>query len=199
MTEFVTSAAAVSHVLPEAARKLLQRELDDDEQLVWWGQPVPALLVQAVLPPLAVVLVWAAVALFVIATVILGPPVMLVWAPGLVIAGAAAVRSTVQAWRAAHRTTYVLTDRRALVIAPSTKLFARRRLEVVSYVPADDMSRTTDVEGRGDVVFAKVKTPRKHGYDMKSMGFMGITNAVDVERLVRLTLVPSSSTPPPQR
>lgn len=194
MTDLLTSAAAASHALPEAARALLQRELDDDERLLWSGQPLPAQLARAQVPLLLFGVPWTAFAVFWVVGATQAAGSFGLFGVPFVLVGAFMLSAPLRAYRGASKTIYALTNRRALVIAPSTQAFSTGRLDVVSYVPdADTMSRSTNSDGSGDVVFLTLRTPGKNRERIERKGFIGIANAFEVERLVRRELLASSS------
>jgi hypothetical protein len=191
MTELLTSAAASSNSLPEAAQAVLRRQLDDGERLVWSGQPLPGKLAWAQLPSLLVAVPWTAfvVCFSVVAAREKGAALFLL---PFFLVGVMLATAPWRAYRRASQTIYALTNLRALVVSPSTELMSIGRLDVVSYVPST-MSRSSNRDGSGDLVFSTVTTRRKGGEHVERKGFLGIANAFEVERLVRRELLSSSS------
>lgn len=197
MTELLTSAAASSNSLPEAARVLLYRQLDDDERLVWSGQPLPGKLAWAQLPSLLVALPWTALIVFfsVVAGAREKGAAILFLLP-FFLAGVMLASAPWRAYRRASQTIYALTNLRAVVISPSTELMSIGRLDVVSYVP-NTMSRSSNRDGSGDLVFSTITTRSKGVEHVERQGFLGLANALEVEHLVRRELLSSSSTANP--
>lgn len=199
MTDVLTSAAASSNSLPEAAQALLRRELDDTERLLWSGQPLPWQLARAQLPLFLFGVPWTAFAIFWIAAATRGGGVFGLFGVPFVLVGLFVLSAPWRAYRGAGETVYALTNRRAVVISPSTDLLSIGRLDVVSYVPnANSMSRSSNRDGSGDLVFSTITTrTSKGGERVERRGFLAIANALEVERLVRREVLSASSTAHP--
>lgn len=171
---------------------LIARELEAGERVLWSGQPDPARLFRRAIPgALFFLLVMAYMAFWIgFATTSLrkalaagrtsGIADILVLACCLIVV-ALAVGMMLSPWleRAqAPRTFYALTDRRALIVVEG------RKRAVKSVLPAEFALERRDLpNGQGDVIFKRAIIRRISGKTTPEIGFYGIANAQEVERM----------------
>ena len=173
----------------------LQRELDPGERVLWTGQPEPNYMQRRALPTagfgvliLAFMLFW----LWGASTPLrdkLGaggaPDLISVVFPafGLIGLGFAVlmVLSPFFEHQCAPRTFYALTDKRALIIVEG------RRAKIRSIMPTEfTIERREKSGGLGDVVLKReVSGSRGRNRSVEEIGFFGIENAREVEKLAR--------------
>ncbi len=188
-------------------RSLIQRELDPDEGLLWFGSPLPARVAAQEKSTRIVGIIGAAFIVFWLCVVgfigcgssAVGAPAIFSLVPivmflfgvaGLVFvlrfAGAPA-RAAAQA----QNTIYAVTDKRLIVLisGQSARSYGPRDIERVE--------RRDTPDGRGDVIFARERSLSTSHHDghphtqqwSKDLGFFGIENPREVERLIRAHLV----------
>lgn len=104
-----------------------------------------------------------------------------------VAVGAFTIGRPIYAFFMATRTLYGLTDQRALII---TQTFSGKKVE--SYTESDQIERTEIANGKGDLVFDRTHTRyrRKGGYRVRTrkIGFFGIENVREVEAMMLRSL-----------
>ena len=186
------------------AQTLINAELDAGERLLWFGAPSPARLAGRETAAgcggsfmAAFGVFWLCVVGFIgFGAAQMGAPSIFpifiggMFLFGLVFVGFALkiAASPAQAAARAHDTVYAVTDRRLLVLVAGEG--AR------SYTPRDieRVERRDLPDGSGDVVFARERetgydTDNRHYERWKDLGFFGISNPREVERLIRQNLV----------
>ncbi|HUW57483.1 MAG TPA: hypothetical protein VMZ92_12670 [Planctomycetota bacterium] len=159
-------------MMSHEVRDLVNRQLAPDERVLWAGQPVPGRLARRTLPIVFVGIAWTAVILFLMWAAstfwrILAVGVSVLAVPLLLI-GLAMLLSPLLAVRKARRTTYVVTDRRAIVIAG----FFSRSVECFGPGHLRTLRLDEDPDGSGDVAFAH-------------SGFYGVDNVRQVEAMLK--------------
>jgi hypothetical protein len=190
--------------LPGSLYQMALRELDPNEKVLWAGQPsagrfalrgVPVAVMGVFVTGFAVF--WVAMALWItsgfdVPLLILFPLFGLIF----VFAGLAMIFSPLWLIHKAHRTVYVLTDRRAIIFDGG---FSTR---VRSFSPAalGDLERHERSDGSGDLIFAREQhyspgyyagTAGHGGHwvpgrtTVKTIGFHAIPDVRHVEQLVR--------------
>lgn len=194
-------------ILEPEVRNRINSELQSGERLLWAGQPSPALYARSSLGLMIFGLVFTGFSVFWMAGAagmiwftdsgpkpdgfgvfscfpLFGIPFFLV--------GMGMVTSPIWMRRAARRTVYGVTDRRAIVC----KGKATGGVEVRSFGPDDltDMTRVEHASGGGDLVFhvdISVSTnSRGHTSSTRTPhGFIGIENVRDVENMIRTQLI----------
>src|SRR5262245_61971419 len=146
--------------LPEPVRALVQTELLPGEGLRWVEQPVPMRLAFAALPMVLFAIPWTAFALFWMWGAAQGTcegpgPMRLFPLFGLpfVAIGLGLFTSPFWLMRNARRTAYVVTDRRAIVLAARFG----GAVSVRSFEPEKlgDLRREQRADGSGDLVFGQ--------------------------------------------
>ncbi len=172
----------------------ITRELDAGERIVWNGRPDPARLKQKAVPQALLAIPLTAFLLFWIwgaseparADFAAGKPLDFesVLIPvfgvfGLILVALIGLNPWLEGAKA-RRTFYALTERRALVVVEG------RRREIKSVLPAQlQIERVELPGGRGDIVLRRQIGGRGQGETAEEIGFYGIENAREVERLAR--------------
>lgn len=172
----------------------LQNELDAGETLLWQGAPDPARLAQRNLWQAAFggcftcfALFWMGGAFF-ISSMIAGATGWRLLSAfplfGLIflVVGLGLLFSPLTAMKRGSSTVYAVTDRRLIVLESG---------KVLSYSPSDlqTLERRDTPDGRGDLVFQRRTSYSSEGHSsVREIGFFGIPNPREVERLVRAHL-----------
>ncbi len=188
-------------------RASVQAELDRGEKLLWFGAPLPERVAEqekgvgnASIFGAAFVVLWLCVIGFVGGSAAqAGAPIMFpLVASGMFLLGLfmlghvlGLANSPAKAAAQARSTVYAVTDKRLLVLVAGQG--AR------SYTPRDieRVERRDTPDGRGDVLFARERedgyldSNHHHHERWKELGFFGIENAREVERLIRTELLKS--------
>lgn len=178
-------------------------ELQNGEELLWVGKPMPLRVVLAngeLISGLVGVVVLLIV-LFMFSSFRMptfsspagsssfGSPFSIFsWFPLIFVAiGLFTLGKPLYEFVMAARTIYGLTDHRALIIKHG---FSGKSVE--SYTEMDQLERTSIANGKGDLVFARESTRyrRKGGYRTRTrkIGFFGIDNVREVEALMLRSL-----------
>lgn len=182
----------IAENIPQELLERVQNELEAGERIVWGGMPIPRFFTGAswfavlfAIPWTGFSVFWMCMAAgfnqgggggggFEILFALFGVPFVLI--------GLAMLLTPVWVYRAAKRTVYVLTDRRAITFEGGF------RLKVRSYA-SKDLTRVYRVENRdgtGDVLFAQRNYRDSDGdRRVEELGFRQIDHVKEVERLVR--------------
>jgi hypothetical protein len=91
--------------------------------------------------------------------------------------------SPIRAWRKLMRSFYVLTDRRALIVAPN--FWGRTRVQSFTADALRLMRLEEGADGTGDMVFGN---PSRWSGMTEPIGFLGIEKASDVEAIMKQAL-----------
>ncbi len=179
-----------SSVPPELEEAIL-RELDGSEKIAWAGRPMAGRLATAELPACffalfftAFAATWMTIAYFAGGGFITGFGLI------FVAAGLMGVTAPIRAWYRGSRTSYAVTDRRAIVLEPKIGL-GHVSFRVQSYPPGGlhEIYRNERGDGSGDLVFQEVVSfDHKNRRRVSRRGFLAIADVREVERLVRSTL-----------
>jgi len=172
----------------------IARELGTGERVLWSGQPDPERMKQKATPTVWLSIpfsAWTALWIWETsssarASLAAGqtPSIAEAFFPAFGLIGAAlAVYVAISPWHEhakAARTFYALTDRRALIVVEG------RRREVKSVLPTEFSLERHDLPtGKGDVVFKCETTGVGIERTTTQIGFYGISNAQEVERIAR--------------
>jgi hypothetical protein len=191
--------------LPPALDALVQSELSGGERLLWVGQPQPRRYLLYSIPIMLFGVLWTAFAVFwvVMASVGAFGAAAQGGAPGgvgavfacfplcglpFVLIGLGMLTSPYWMLRAARRTCYALTDRRAIVWEPRWG----SGYSVRSYGPAEltRICRNQNADGSGDLIFEQSVSYDSRGRrNVKSQGFFAIERVRDIEELIRRVLL----------
>ena len=199
-----------SPVLPPDVHRRVQDELQPGERLVWAEQPNPRAYARGAwaISVFGVVFTGFAVLWISVAGGMLwfghrspldeGGFMSLLaclplWGVPFLVIGLGMICAPIWMRRAAGRTVYALTDRRAIVWRAKA---LRGEIEVRSFQPAElgELTRVERTDGTGDLVFREIVST---GYDSDGdrrttrtrLGFIGIERVRDVEDLLRKTLM----------
>jgi hypothetical protein len=176
--------------LPDALRAAVEGELREGEHVTWIDQPIASRFLWTALPTLIFAVPWTAFSLFwtwsaYAMTRGRGAAGLAFAAFGLpfVLAGLGMFTSPYWIRRAAQRTLYVLTDRRAIILVPTWRGIRER-----SFEPAQlhDLRRTQRADGSGDLVFTTELTGYTRGRPLATaIGFQAVPDVRGVEDRVR--------------
>ena len=179
-------------------RRAIDAELDGGERIVWLRQPVPWLLWRGSLAVLIFGVPWTAFSVFwtLRAAGLISPGarttgwwayIFPLWGLPFIFIGLAMLSAPYWAARAARRTVYVITDRRAIVWIPK----GRGAKDVQSFEPKRLLSitRTERADGSGDLVFEQFRETNGSSTTTIRRGFMGLANVRDAEEVLREVLL----------
>ena len=188
-------------------RASIQQELDPNERLLWFGSPLPERVAAqekstqngSIFGAIFLVF-WLCVVAFIgfgsgnggapaIFKVFTG--VMFLFGVAMLIYIVGLANSPARAAAQAQNTVYAVTDKRLIVLisGQSARSYGPRDIERVE--------RRDTPDGRGDIIFARERqtsTSHHNGHRhtnewWKDLGFFGIENPREVERLIRAHLV----------
>ena len=188
-------------------RTLIQEELDQGEELLWWGAPSPERVAQQEKATGGAGIFAAVFGVFWLCGVLFiggsaaqagAPAVFPIFAGGMFLFGLFFVAKALgiagtpaREAEAARRTIYAVTDKRLIVLVQGqgARSFTPRDIERVE--------RRDLPDGRGDVLFARERRLDFVGHNRhhaapdrwKELGFFGIENPREVERLIRAHLL----------
>lgn len=191
----------------------LQRFLEPGETIVWAGQPNPGRAVRSTLPIWFFAIPWTAFSLFWTAMAggaawflksAAGPPGLMgivfpLFGLPFIGIGLAMLAAPFWAWRAAQKTVYVATNRRALIGTPSGDGYA-----VKDYADDDlaDLNLTIRNDGSGSIDFVTVQarqTYRDSDGDKRALGKgfkpHAFVDIPDVEKVFGLLRALAPATP----
>ena len=188
-----TSAAAVSSGSQSAdARRLLDRELDSGERVRWSGQPLPNKLAKKSMVVFLFAIPWTAFSVFWTVMATWGAGAFGLFGVPFLLIGVFMLTTPWRTARAARRTVYAITDRRALVIAPTTTTLMGNELTVATYMPAQlqSLTRNEASDGSGDLIFVTIRTTTsKGGTRTEHNGFLAVADVHQVERTLKRELL----------
>ena len=197
-------------VLPPDVQRRVQDELQPGERLVWAEQPDPRAFARGAwvislfgIPFTGFAVFWICMAGGMLwfgnrSPVQEGGWMTLLgclplWGVPVLAIGLGMIGAPLWMRRAARRTVYALTDRRAIVWRARP---VRREIEVRSFQPAElgELTRVERDDGTGDLVFRElVSTSYDSDGDRRTtrtrIGFIGIDRVREVEDLLRKTLI----------
>lgn len=155
--------------------------IDRGEKLLWSGRPKPLALAFANGATALFGVPFLAFAIFWITQAARAPGVFWMFGIPFVVIGCGLVLSPVWHLFRAGRTTYVLTDKRAIIdTAPP---FGRRRSIPLAEIRFVELQRT--VGDAANVLFFETLVQQRYGRGAKKDGFVGITEPERVERMLR--------------
>jgi len=178
--------------IPEELRKRAERELESGEQIQWIQMPAPRGFNSRSKNAFLFGLLWLAFALFWMVSGSMGT-----WSLGrielfqvlfpmmgtpFILVGLWLLSSPIWAYRAALRTVYVITNRRAITIT------ADRSIAVRSYPPASlsDLKTKNTGHGIGDIIFSRRSWIDSIGHShSENMGFLQVRDPQNVHAILR--------------
>lgn len=178
--------------LPRELAALVDAELQPGETIVWTGQPLPGLFARRSLGFVLFGSPWSAFAIFWIAGASgfklpdfsHGAGLFPLFGVPFVLIGIGLLSSPWWMRRKARRTAYLITDRRALVLAGGPG----RSMTIRSFEPhrLGDIRRVQNSDGSGDLVFERTwASDGDGGRQSTDHGFLAIHEVRYVETLVR--------------
>jgi hypothetical protein len=193
-----SNAHRIAVIEPEL-RRALDAELAGGERIVWLRQPVPWLIWRASLVVLIFGVPWTAFAVFwtLGAAGLIGKSgarpsgwwayIFPLWGVPFILFGLAMLSSPYWTARAARRTIYAITNRRAIVWLAK----GWGKTEVQSFEPKRVLSltRTERANGSGDLVFEQFRETHGSSTTTIRRGFMGLSVVRDAEEVLRETLL----------
>lgn len=178
--------------LPKEVASLVDLELEPGERIIWAAQPIPGRFARRSIGLVLFGIPWTAFAIFWIAGAsgfkipdfshgfgffpLFGVPFVLI--------GFGLLSSPYWMRRKARRTAYVITDKRALILAGGSW----RSTTVRSFEPyrLGDIRRVQNADGTGDLIFERTWAgDGDGGRQSTDHGFLAIRDARNVETLVR--------------
>ena len=183
--------------LSRSMQAQVQARLRSGERVVWSASPRPARIARQAWPYVVFGFVWLAV--------VLGgwaasggarerTPVML----GLSFPGVAALTMPLWFARAAARTAYVLTDRRAIVIEPRSVLASMWVTRSFASGELANAEALINTDGSGDLILgSRFAKPRVRGKEQRAilLGFFGIADVANVAAMARRIATERPTTP----
>jgi len=176
--------------LPPRLRMLVENELQEGEKVVWLGQPIPRRFALGAIPIVLFGIPWTGFALFWMAGAAgfkipdfkHGFDLFPLFGIPFVLIGFGMLSAPFWMMRAARRTVYVITDRRAIILAggfhTTVRSFDLARL--------GDLRRRQRPDGSGDLIFERSLTYDSDGdRRSKDIGFLAIADVKGVEDLLR--------------
>lgn len=180
------------HNLPREVAALVEAELQPGEQITWSGQPIPGRFARGSIGIVLFGIPWTAFAIFWMAGASgfklpdfsHGAGFFPLFGVPFVLAGLGMLSSPYWMRRRASRTAYVVTDRRALIIAGGPW----RSTTVRSFEPhrLEDLRRIQNPDGSGDLIFERTWTGG-HGTNKQTAdhGFLAIQDVRSVEAIIK--------------
>ena len=196
MTHFQNSG-----FLPPDVARWVEAELQSGERVVWSGQPIASRFARRSMGAVLLGIPWTALAIFWMAMAIgfkmpdfshgfdlsplFGP--LLIGVP-FVLAGFGMLSSPYWMMRKARKTAYIITDRRAIVLAGGP----RGSTVIRSFVPdrLKDIRLVQKADGTGDIIFERTWALDDHGMQTSRTdhGFLAIADVRSIEQTIfRLT------------
>ena len=177
--------------LPVSQRDMVPKELDSDEQVLWWAQPKPSRFARQALPAFLFAIPWTAFAVFwmcgaagfEVPDFSEGRHFFALFGLPFVLVGLAMLSSPLWMMRKARRTLYVVTQRRAILFEGGWGTIVR------SFGPEKltDMVRHEKRDGSGDLIFEqKVAGESERAGRTTEVGFLGINGVRDIEKVLRI-------------
>jgi len=179
--------------LPGELRRKVENELQPGERIRWIEQPVPHFFTAGSIGAVLFGIPWTSFAIFWMWGVmgfklpdfregIQPQHFFALFGVPFVLIGFAMLSTPYWTWQAARETVYLITDQRAISIA------GIRSTTIKSYSPdqLQEIHRREKADGTGDVIFWTRKWKDSDGDQRtEDIGFMGIRNPQEVERLLR--------------
>ncbi|MFT5465491.1 MAG: hypothetical protein ACI8UO_000586 [Verrucomicrobiales bacterium] len=167
--------------IPLSLQAMVDRELDPGERITWMQMPVARYFTAGSIAAFVFAIPWTAFAIFWMVMASQGSTIFSLFGIPFVLIGIGLLLSPVWNYRAAKKTIYVITDKRAITIHGGT------RSRIQSYLPdrLRDLRREERPDGSGDVIVEQESWTTSKGHTRtRSLGFLGVQNAKEVEDLL---------------
>lgn len=172
--------------LPGELSRVVNRELEPGEEVVYFGQPVARRMALGTSTQVLFAVPWTAFAVFWMWGASQGSVVFSLWGVPFVVIGLRMLTSPLWAVRDARRTVYVITNRRALIVRTTGIL--RSELVVRSFAPEvlRSVERREALDGSGDLVFEKRQERGSKGRTHTvETGFLAVPAVAEVAARIR--------------
>jgi len=165
--------------LPSTLRELVEAEMRDDERLLWCAQPKVFRYALRSVPLLLFGVFWTAI---VVGWTCAAPSLIKLVAIPFFLVGFGLLSAPFRSALKAHRTAYVVTTRRAVIIegggGPTVHSFGPEKLT--------DIIRREKSDGSGDIILGHGTSDEMGVSDQKTeIGFFGIEVVREVEKALR--------------
>jgi hypothetical protein len=179
--------------IPFELQRMIDAELSGGERVTWSAQPIPGRFVRNGLGIVLFGIPWTAFAIFWTAGAAWGTSrsgtlglfsFFPLFGLPFILVGFGMLSSPYWMRRKAKRTVYVITNRRAIVLAGGW----RGSITVRSFEPESltDISRRQNPDGSGDVVFTRdIRRDSDGGRQSTDVGFLAVRDVKSVEQKVR--------------
>ena len=167
--------------LPELAPALearLRAELAPDERVLWKGTPAVGAIFRRTVPLFLFMFAWLGFAVFWTTGASRKGGHFWVVGPVFIAFGVFNLYTKARPLIVARSTVYAVTTRRALTVDPNAVTSHTRATMI-------ELTRSTDRGGRCDLIFARRPAGSGRRTIVMPVGFLGITNGKEVERLIR--------------
>jgi len=177
--------------LPVSQREMIPKELDPDEQVLWWAQPKLSRFARQALPAFLFAIPWTAFAVFwmcgaagfQVPDFSEGRHFFALFGLPFVLVGLAMLSSPLWMMRKARRTVYVVTQSRAILFeggwGTTIRSFGPEKLT--------EMIRRENRDGSGDLLFEqRARTDSEGGRSTTEVGFLGIEGVRDIEKVLTI-------------
>ena len=192
------------NLLPLELEETLERELEGGERILWTAQPSSGRAMRRYLPHLLFAIPWTAFAVFWVVSAFkvtsegedsIGAVKYIFPAFGIPFVGVGLylMSRPFLARSKAKQSAYAVTDRRAIIVAAGS----RGKRTVTSFLPEElaNLERFDRPDGSGDLIFSRVAAVNPRGRRLQALpvGFIGIDNVQDVEKIIRENALKNSS------
>jgi hypothetical protein len=179
--------------IPRELQRMIDSELTGGERVTWSAQPLPGRLARKAMPAVWFGIPWTAFAIFWTASAASGMSkaggsglfhAFPLFGLPFILFGLGMLSSPYWMRRRARRSVYVLTNRRAIVLAAGW----RGSITVRSFEPErlTDLRRKQNPDGSGDLVFAQdIRRDSDSDRFSTDVGFLAIREVKSVEEKVR--------------
>jgi hypothetical protein len=183
-----------TQALDPQQRSSIQSELRPGERIVWASAALPRWLMAASIAPAIFAIPWTAFAVF--WTVMAyrgtrdvdGPFAYLfpLWGVPFILIGLGMFTSPYWVARRLRRTTYAITNERAIVVSPGW--FGSKKVRSFGPESLASVERFERADGSGDLVFEQYTRRRGSSSHTVRNGFISVPRVREVEDLLRKTL-----------
>ena len=167
--------------IPLSIQGMVERELDDGERITWMEMPIARYFSGAATMMCFFAIPWTAFAIFWMVMASQGSPFFAMFGIPFVLIGCAMLLAPVWNYRAAKKTIYVITDKRAIMITGGGKM------KIQSFGPEKltDLRREERADGSGDVIVDEETWTTSKGHTRtRPVGLLNVRDAKQVEDLL---------------